>query len=185
MTKSNFASEEAYFNWLCNIVEVPLNDVKKRNLLRDLHSQNFVWDVPNDDNRNEDGIQLRDTFSMEQPNFDYSMDGNATVLEMLVALSLQMDNILAGLGPERQIGKWFGELIDNLQLETYESFMTHGEISRIRSRNAEKIKIFLNRDYQRNGGGGLFPLRTAKVDQRRVEIWYQMMAYLDQNYAIR
>jgi hypothetical protein len=40
----------------------------------------------------------------------------------------------------------------------------------------------VERTYQKNGKGGLFPLKQPAKDQRRVEIWYQMAAYLNENY---
>jgi len=42
------------------------------------------------------------------------------------------------------------------------------------------IMIFLNRDYQPNGQGGLFTLKKPKYDLRQAEIWYQMCWYLDE-----
>jgi hypothetical protein len=33
-----------------------------------------------------------------------------------------------------------------------------------------------------NGTGGLFPLKMPKVNQRRVEIWYQMSAFIEENF---
>jgi len=37
------------------------------------------------------------------------------------------------------------------------------------------------RTYNENGNGGLFPLRDSDQDQRQVEIWYQLSAYLLEN----
>jgi len=178
-------TDDAYFDWLCRIVGVDRFNVKKRYLLHDLQDKTFVWDLPNDDNRSEDGIQLRVDFESEYPgsDFDYSLDGNSSVLEMMIALAIRIDGILAGLDSKRNIDVWFNEMLENLQLETYESWMDEAEIIRIRQENDRKLNIFMNRDYQRNGGGGLFPLRSAKMDQRKVELWYQMMAYLNQNYV--
>jgi hypothetical protein len=42
------------------------------------------------------------------------------------------------------------------------------------------IKRVVDRTYQHNGHGGLFPLRLATSDQRKVEIWYQLSAYLSE-----
>jgi hypothetical protein len=36
----------------------------------------------------------------------------------------------------------------------------------------------MDRRYERNGQGGLFPLRKPAMDQRDVEIWYQANAYM-------
>ena len=38
-----------------------------------------------------------------------------------------------------------------------------------------------DRLYNADGSGGLFPLRQASKDQRAVEIWYQMQAWLLEN----
>jgi hypothetical protein len=51
--------------------------------------------------------------------------------------------------------------------------------------DSEVMKILdriIERTYQRNGVGGLFPLKRDKKDQRKVELWYQMNAYLIENY---
>ena len=37
------------------------------------------------------------------------------------------------------------------------------------------------RMFSRDGSGGLFPLRRFDRDQRSVEIWYQMQAWLMEN----
>jgi hypothetical protein len=42
------------------------------------------------------------------------------------------------------------------------------------------IQRFLNRDYEPNGKGGLFTLRHAPFDARKVDIWYQLCWYLDE-----
>ena len=41
------------------------------------------------------------------------------------------------------------------------------------------ISKFLNREYKRNGEGGLFTVKNCKHDLRTAEIWYQMCWYLD------
>jgi hypothetical protein len=42
----------------------------------------------------------------------------------------------------------------------------------------EVVQRVVFRKYARNGHGGLFPLRHADEDQRDIEIWYQLSAYL-------
>ena len=41
------------------------------------------------------------------------------------------------------------------------------------------IAKFLNRDYEADGRGGLFRIRNCKYDLRNVEIWTQMLYFLD------
>lgn len=40
---------------------------------------------------------------------------------------------------------------------------------------------FDSRDYQPNGAGGLFTLSHPTEDMRQIDIWYQLMAYLNEN----
>ena len=44
------------------------------------------------------------------------------------------------------------------------------------------IDTFLDRDYEANGDGGLFPLLAPQEDQTEVELWYQLSAYYMENY---
>jgi hypothetical protein len=46
----------------------------------------------------------------------------------------------------------------------------------------EELDRLIWRTYKADGsGGGLFPLAFPKMDQRKVEIWYQMSAYIEEN----
>ena len=49
----------------------------------------------------------------------------------------------------------------------------------------EEINLMLDeiiwRTYNYDGSGGLFPLREPVGDQRDVELWYQLCAYLIEN----
>ena len=55
--------ESLYFNWLVAKVTDPHARTPSQThwkLLRELHSNEFVWHVARDDNRAEDGVNLRD-----------------------------------------------------------------------------------------------------------------------------
>ena len=43
----------------------------------------------------------------------------------------------------------------------------------------ECLTRFLNREYERNGKGGLFTVKDTRRDMRKMEIWYQLNAYLN------
>jgi len=90
------------------------------------------------------------------------------MLEMLIALSQRLS--FEGEGKSR---RWFWHLIENLNLNIYND--KHGV-------PFEEVNAILDRviwrTYNRDGSGGLFPLRRAARDQRKIEIWYQMSAYL-------
>lgn len=70
-------------------------------------------------------------------------------------------------------GKWFWGMVENLGL----IFMTDSRFDR--RYTEERIDIFLDREYESNGDGGLFTAEHCREDMRTVEIWYQMCWYLD------
>jgi hypothetical protein len=40
------------------------------------------------------------------------------------------------------------------------------------------IKRLLDRNYEKNGVGGLFPMHDARHDQRQLELWSQLQFYV-------
>jgi hypothetical protein len=44
----------------------------------------------------------------------------------------------------------------------------------------ETLDRVIYRNYESNGHGGFFPLEDPDEDQRRVELWYQLNAYLNE-----
>ena len=70
-------------------------------------------------------------------------------------------------------GQWFWKMVVNLGLGS----MTD---SKFNLEEAESIITrFLNREYEPDGRGGLFTVRNCECDLRDVEIWVQMMWFLD------
>lgn len=142
-------------------------------LARQLYRTRFVWLIANDDNRAEDGVTLREEWIAEcdiQEVDQNWFDEDCSMLEMMIALSRR-----ASFESSGEPGDWFWHLLRNLKIDAYSdlrySGSAQGEIAKILDR-------VINRHYQRNGDGGLFPLRNAKKDQRKVELWEQMSVYL-------
>jgi hypothetical protein len=173
--------EEQYFVWLYS----QIGSVKNRNrarshwsLARQLHQTEFVWLVPNDDNRVEDGRNLRYRFLAEndgvanelEPADQNWLSLGCSMFEMLIALSHRVAFEVDG-DPKA----WFWHLIETLDLEQY-SDRFYDELAR--QRIDEAINTVIWRRYSPDGRGGLFPLNNASQDQREVEIWYQLSAYL-------
>jgi hypothetical protein len=140
-------------------------------LLRQMYTTEFVWFVPNDDNRVEDGKELRNEFcdyeNIIQPDRNWMALG-CSFLEMLVGLSRRL--AFEAKGEPRE---WFWILLENLKL------LGWNDVSNLpNSIVQDQLNTVIFRTYLPNGEGGLFPLRFPAEDQRRVEIWYQLMGYL-------
>lgn len=167
---------DGYYPWLCDLIGVNRFDRSYLLLIKTLHSKQFVWDVPNDDNRDSDARRLREEFL----GYDRK-DIPCSVLEVLLGIAVRCAEITAEPDEEDQTHIWFWQLLDNLGLSSY-----HDEVY-YELDGPEKIDdiltMFMLRTYKKDGDGGLFPLKRPNSDQRKVEIWYQMSAYLLENYS--
>jgi hypothetical protein len=167
----NDSLAEAYFRWLMNKVQ---EDGHRRStywdLFRILHDTEFVWIIPNDDNRIMDGKDLRVEFFHERKiRGNPERFGPISVLEVLVGLSRR----LAWLADGSAEG-WAWQLICNLELHKFRD-----PLSKRRVRAVEDILYALIwRTYDPDGVGGFFPLAWPTDDQRHIEVWYQMHAYV-------
>jgi|SRR6478609_4869518 len=167
--------DEEYLTWLYSqIGSVKLRNRSKSHwsLARQLFKKEFVWFVPNDDNRVEDGRDLR---------FEFLVANGLTAEEEWLSMGCSMLELLIGLARrltfemEGEPRVWFWHLIETLDLFQYNDRVYDAMAE-------EKIDEALNRvifrTYEADGRGGLFPLRRPPADQREVELWYQLSAYL-------
>jgi hypothetical protein len=131
----------------------------------------FVWLVPNDDNRVVDGLGLREEFCRERgiSTQDLINAGPCSFLEVLVGLSRRL-----AFAAGDKAGDWAWRLVCNLRLDKM-----HDPIG---PRKHDTLHGILDscifRNYSPDGQGGFFPLRWPEEDQTKVEIWYQMAAYI-------
>lgn len=170
---------DEYFEWLTYVSNIG----KDYSMLAEiLHERTFYSIVHNDENRGEDGKVLRKIFEQETLFDDYSClaDRGCSMLEMLIGLAIRMETILEDPYEGDRTVRWFWEILDNLGLSKYTNYELkyHNKLTEVQ----EIIDNLLERRYSRSGKGGLFPLKNAKKDQRKVEIWYQLSAYLLENY---
>ncbi len=140
--------------------------------MRQLYIKEFVWFIPNDDNRVEDGRDLRyefvDSEDMEDVDPDWMTLG-CSMLELLVGLSRRLSFEADG---EPRV--WFWHMLDTLEISCNDKEYTNQHYREI----DETLDRVIWRTYSPDGHGGLFPLRHATQDQRDIEIWYQLSAYL-------
>jgi hypothetical protein len=183
--------KEDYFLWLYGLIGKQHRTYFK--LCRLLHQKKFTWTVHNDDNRYEDGLNLRrgfvETHDLDEAHLEveYFLKGECTVFEMLIALAQRINDLMYDLNNHQdKTPKWFYDMLLNLGLSIYiDSYNLGLDFDNVtESKIEEKVSVFLSRQYDYYGQGGLFPLkRRPPSDQARQEIWYQLMLYLDENYG--
>jgi len=166
--------EEVYFNWLYSKVvntSVPSSPSNSYlTLMRDLHCTEFVWLLSGDDNRAEDGLDIRKEF-LRESRLDQDpawMNIGCSVLEMLIALSRR-----CAFETDSAPKDWFWAFLHNLNLASLSD--ASKDVSR---KVSDVMDKFIWRTYSSNGKGGLFPLRYPQHDQTKVELWYQFCEYL-------
>lgn len=171
-----------YFDWMYDLVcyRKYCGRLSYRKLLAYLNNRDFIYILDMDGNRAEDGIDLRYRFAYEH-NYDYPMvttyldDRPCSVLEMMVALAIRCeDSIMADSDIGNRTSLWFWNMIKSLGLD----HMSDANFDKDAA--DEIIDRFLDREYEPNGKGGLFTIEHCKNDLRSIDIWYQMMFYLDE-----
>ena len=160
--------EQDYFEWLTSQIDLR-GSRTYFGMLERLHNTEFVWTVPNDDNRVQDGLDLRGEF-LDGKKGTLENRG-ASVLEVLIGLSRRVAFTAGGDSSE-----WAWILLKNLRLNKCADPLSNGKANKI----DDILEVLIWRTYQINGEGGFFPLQWAKEDQTKIEIWYQMNEYVSE-----
>lgn len=173
---------EAYFYWL----EPQVRDEGHQrhtyvDLLATMFAKEFVWLIPNDDNRMIDagGIgeqpgDLRVEFLHESEaprGLRSHMFGPCSVLEVLIGLSRRLAFAASGTAEG-----WAWQLVVNLELHRMPDPLSRRKTKQVN----EVLDRLVWRNYDPDGTGGFFPLQTPEEDQTQVELWYQMSAFINE-----
>lgn len=169
--------ENEYFDWLCRLVCGDKYAYKNSfdELLAHLHRVEFIYPLRKDRNRAEHGLEMRQYFAADYDLGDISdlLTGPCSVLEMMIALAIRMEDIMDDPKLGNRTGQWFWKMIVNLGLGS----MTDQNYD---EKYVDKIlERFLYREYEPDGRGGLFRIKNCEYDLRREEIWSSMLWYLN------
>lgn len=175
-----------YLNWLLEMVNFDrLVGLRKggfptslsyNRLLYFLSCKEFKCIIERDQNRVKDGLSLRYKYFEDFGQPEDILGVNASVLEVLVGLAIRLDREYIGDPGDPHPEFIFWEMICNLKLDKFDdSRWAYGEAERI-------VDIWLLREYNFDGNGGIFPLSVATFDQRNSEIWNQAMSYVIEKY---
>lgn len=145
-----------------------------RRLLITLYSTPFKWSLPTDASREVDGRSLRYLFD---PKFEQCKVESANVLEVLIALAIRCeDDIMQDEEKGNRTALWFWLMIKHLGLWDQTDFVYNEAIVE------EKLDMFLDRKYEKDGTGSIFYTTRSDRDFRHADLWYQMVWYLDEQF---
>ena len=173
-----------YFDWLCERIGIQDKHVKDSQAINILYETKFRVcekyhkQVALDESRIEDVLSMREKFTNDsdfEPMFDARFLlrvglSDVSIFEIMVALA---DRMVYNCSDSIDRSEAFLIMFKNLF-----SGIDENDVEKL----LERVKKFLNREYDKDGTFGLFPLKNPKKDQRKVEIWYQMMAYIIENF---
>ena len=160
---------EDYFYWLLAFIDSYENPVDDYiDCLHELFTITYTWTIPDDANRAEDGLSLRDRFEDESGEKLW-LNRGCSMLEMMVALAIRMENDLMydpDYGDRTSV--WFWGMMDASGLIFCDFDHFSGPL-------VQKWSINLaHNDYKRNGVGGLFSVKNAHFDMKNASLWAQM-----------
>lgn len=142
-------------------------------LLSIMFEKEFEWTVFNDDNRVQDGLDLRAEFCFANHiRADALKDlGQCSFLEVLIGLSRRLAFAAGGTA-----NGWAWQLVTNIELHKMSDPLSRRKVRRI----DDVLDTVIWRTYQPDGVGGFFPLAWPDEDQTQKELWYQMAAFIDE-----
>lgn len=169
---------EDYYNWIVNLTcDWCSKHGEYSELMSYLYSQQFYYRIKNDDNRASDGIELRFRFA-EESDYTYRdvylyLMQPCTVLEMMAALAIRCeDHIMGDQSGENHTDIWFWTMIKTMHLD----HMVNGNLDEDEAEFL--VTRMLNREFRKDGDGGLFRITDKSKDMRNVEIWCQLNWFL-------
>ena len=162
---------EAYTFWLVPpsesdtfyFLSMVLNEIEAYTVLGD------------DENRLLDGLSLRRTFDEENPQYDIFnvMYGGCSVLELLVALSHHMSQIMYYPGDDESA--WFYIMLENLDIKISDKDWPKQDSVEVIKSNVTK---WLDRKFTKKGKRSPWPMKKCSEDLRRISMWDHMNWYL-------
>lgn len=172
---------EDYLNWLGPQLKDERDNPDKTywDLINLMFDTPFGWldHIPMDENRTVDGRDLRVEFGRETTRAGHiSLEvlerlGPVSFLEVLIALSRHLAFVAGGQAPG-----WAWVLVKNLELDRMWDPLTSPK----RRKAQEVMSVVVERRYSPDGTGGFFPLAWPDGDQTKIELWYQLNAFVEE-----
>jgi len=191
----SYFTGRSYVEWLESFTIDERMDSSRRlsyhKLIMQLWEIEFKPSVGNDHDRAAEGLELRsrynDILARKAGDGDFvtpdvrAIFGECRVLEMLVALSMRMYDLMQDMGIYNSVSRWFWEIMSNVGFDILDD-SEWGTEGSARARGHERFVYDICDEIMRGCGrwrgrrGGWFYVE----DWNSIEIWYQMHRYLKQ-----
>lgn len=182
-----YFNNNSYLEWLesFTIDDQLLNSNKNYSkLLRALWDIPFYGAIGNDTDRGEEGLELRvrynDILSKKSGKGEFytpdvrELFGECRVLEMLIALSMHMYDLMQDMGIYNSVSRWFWEIMKNVGFDKFDDAHFNRRTKYMITKTVDDI-LNLNSDASNpHTRGGWF----YNWHWQEIEIWYQMHEYL-------
>lgn len=178
---------DKYFNWLVNKVggSNGMTFALYRLTLQEFRQADCddgtIW--ANDIARCSDALSLREQYintAAEEKEIPELETLFVSVLEVLIAFALRIENDIMYRPGEERVTRWFWEFIENLGID-----ITNSDWTEANEEYADHmISKFINRNYLLNGeDGNIFVADWDSIypnDYRKMPLWTQMQSYASQ-----
>lgn len=132
----------------------------------------FVWTVPNDENRAADALSLRHEFEFEWGEIPELIDEGPMVYEVLVKMAIRAADIVSDQDEEDKTPYFFDVMMSNLGINKYPD----GAF------NEKKVSEIIFKWLDRDPNYCLFIVKNPPNSFENAEFWNQMNWYLTEYY---
>ena len=175
--------EYEYMRWLIESID-PRHIIGDyyQPVLEELYFVDFEWssEYSDDENRAKDGIELRRKYADECgiEESELGIDWKpCSCLEMMIAIANRIEYEIVAVPGMEDVPRWFWMFMHNLGLDPSDAGIE--DLNYVDS----CIGRWLHRGYKKNGLGGIFAVRDSYFDMRKMSIWKQMNAVLNEEMA--
>jgi len=163
-----------YYYWLLDLVYVDSDGPLNRLCLALFHTE-FQWNIPMDHNRAGDGLDLRKRYGHDILANNLLPEW-CSALEMMVALAVRIETEIMSCDTfGDRTGLWFRIMLHFLHQEigNCDTFLSFCDSFQNKS---------ITKAFEKNSDFRLFLSKKYPKTLPKVEIWYQMHAFLLENY---
>lgn len=173
--------ENDYLTWLVN----RMNVVEGKNygmLLRELYRVEFYSIIPYDEDRGADGLVLRHDWA-DEVGYNGSLDfGVARVLEVLIGISLRIEDQLFG-GPwmdEWDYKRVFWDLLHNLGVAEFDGVLSAVDYEKV----GTLLDQFLSKTSHCDTFANIYHFCVTPRNLQKMNLWSQMHLYIMEKWPV-